>query len=735
MDGQTSREQNASVNDGKTTGNSGTLDSDGLVHPWPDLWPEYEHKGPRLPEKQWPIVNACLGSLGMPEYGRIQPADPLNRAAYAKIVEVLKTSWMIMTGQITSEGSEVASQLLEPLLEKEKLAKQEKLERLQEKLKIQRKALQVSSSSSSKHSSTSSELAASYTQSPMVSAGSPYPSFGDYFTNTPISPAPSKRSSVASQQVQSPHDAHHSSASFSGTSGQPVQPSSARPSAHSFDGHPGAQTPLKRGRVQSFTSVFSKTPKTPKTPKSPKLSAKSPKSHRKKDSIEELDQIVTTPLDAPPVPTIPATYGGKDTPHLSFDGALMSNKNTPQLAGTPVRKKKSMSFGDTPSFGNKSTPKHAGGTPSLGGRKTSMFFNDVLKSGKKKTPQVDHGTPMQPQMPTDGAQASSFSGPPASGTKTPPAEMYPSSSGPDKLAMLSVDTNFSSANAPDTHKHSRKRSTSSIATVDYDTFDNHIEELSRAYRAWDRDVSPIDLSTVDGEANSASIKTLDTQMIQALSREALAKLDKSTLKKTIDADSFAAKYPRTKPAASTFPLAHLALRLSQHLLNHVNAQYLPLLDCEYEIYNAHLVTRERLWRFRHPDAVHYPGPGIARPTPEAYLEAGYLVAWCTRFVQWAQEQQQLWVYHNVDVPASRFPGGGLKRPGRTMEVRSLLNWTDERVSVDPETGEAEVSGEGGACSAEEVKQRFEALAENQEDVERWAACEEQVRKLAAYMAE
>ncbi|GME22939.1 hypothetical protein GTA08_BOTSDO08881 [Neofusicoccum parvum] len=689
----------------------GDIDLSDLVHPWPELWSK--PNGDPLSDSEWKIVHGCLGFLGMPEFGTIEPSDPCNRDAYDQVRNLLKMSWMLMTGQLTPSGNEVASQILKPMLEKEGRKKDAELRRLDELLRLRRKELKLPPVAASKRSSGSYGVkSVPPSPMPMELVGTPLPAFTDYFNNSPISPNASKHSSFGSSHGQPPSVER---SSWGSNNNQALQPSSARSSYHSsFDNHPGSQTPSKRNRVMSFGNLF-KNPKSPKRAKSPGPS-KSPKSPGKRGSAEEESLIATTPLDAPPVPPIPATFSGQNTPHMSFDGSFFSNRSTPLVIGSQsvTKRDSSSSAGDT-------TSAESGREPRL-----AIF-----------------GTPQRGQMPDKGLQSASFSGTPVM------PDMNAFSPRVATPTTLSANTSFCSANDSAADMRARTHSHSlSANTVDFNIFDAHMEEFVDVFRTWD--------NGEDIEESGADKRVFKFKTMQFLPKEERRNLKKEVINKQIDEitslrrhdfsehvekEALKAKYPITTSGihAKAFPLPLLALRLAQHLLDHINKSFLPQLDCAYELGNAANIARERVWRFRNPNDPHYPGPGIPRPTSDDYLHAGYMAAWATRFVQWAQEQEQLWQYNNIDVPdvANVRGGGGVKRQGRTIEVRNLMNWTDEKVDVDNKTGEIKIEGDGAVIPMEEVSDRFEKLAAREEEngmMKKWGACEDQVRRLASVMA-
>lgn len=712
-------------------------DSTEFIHPWPDLWPGYQHKRAKLSDRDWKIVNALLCPLGMNKYGKIEPCDPQNFEAYTNISKLLKVCWLVMTGQISPNECPQAYQLLKPLLEKEPQEKEAKLKVLEQKLKLRREALKISEPKSKKPSGSDYSRSTSLSSTPAMhsfsqmssppppSTTSPFPSFNDYFTDSPVSP-----SDVASK----------------------------RSSAQSTDNHPGSQTPSKARRMASFTNMFGKSPKTPKSPK------KGLKSHSRTGSAGDDDKIITTPLDAPPVPVIPASFSNRNTPATSFDSAPATAQNTSLPVSSPtVMKKVSMSFGASPSSNSFSNI--------IPNRQPSSSFTSSTSgsSSKRNTPVTSDGTPMRIQVPSNRTTSGSFSSVPPSGRQTP---LMASDSNPfcprvgtPATMMMHPNSSFAStiadSSAPEKHHSSKHSRTSSSAggtsnNPDYNVFDAHLEELIREFRAWDTD-GPGTISDEDEHQSPTKTAILATvhAALQPLDKENLDKLkgrDRAALVAAATALSKpdlhlaathaarVSKYPLPAPNAAPRhfgALPALALRIATLVLDAANAAFLPKLDCAYELANAAHAARERAWRARNPHDPVYPGPGVSRPPSREYLRAGYACAWATRFVVWAQEAAQVWEWENVDVPTKEESGGGLRRQGRTREVRNLLGMVDEEVRVDRETGEVVVEGEGAVLSVEEVERRFEALVEREEERgmgEKWEACEEQIRRLRGLLA-
>ncbi|EKG15945.1 hypothetical protein MPH_06911 [Macrophomina phaseolina MS6] len=165
------------------------LDGGNFVDPWPDLWTEYRHKPPKLSEKDWKIVNSCLGPLGMPDYGTIPPSDPENREAYKNIRKLLRDSWLVMTGQISPTECDATNTLLKPFLEKEEQEKKAKFEVLEQKLKLRKKALRIPEPSAKRSSGGDysrrlsipgtpvMQSSSAMSSPPPIPGSSPFPSF------------------------------------------------------------------------------------------------------------------------------------------------------------------------------------------------------------------------------------------------------------------------------------------------------------------------------------------------------------------------------------------------------------------------------------------------------------------------------------------------------------------------------------------------------------------------------
>ncbi|KAH7051330.1 hypothetical protein B0J12DRAFT_728282 [Macrophomina phaseolina] len=726
------------------------LDGGNFVDPWPDLWTEYRHKPPKLSEKDWKIVNSCLGPLGMPDYGTIPPSDPENREAYKNIRKLLRDSWLVMTGQISPTECDATNTLLKPFLEKEEQEKKAKFEVLEQKLKLRKKALRIPEPSAKRSSG------------------------GDYsrrlsIPGTPVMQSSSAMSSPPPIPGSSPFPSF-SSESFGESPALTTDGSSKRSSVQSGEPPSGSQTPSKRERLKSFTNLLSKIPKTPRSPK------QGNKAHRKSGSIEKEDVVVTTPVDAPPIPAIPATFSGKNTyATTAFESAPATTRNMLSQA-----KKISISFGPGSSFSEPGT--------NTTSRQPSMSFPSTASGdgGKKKTPLKSEDTPLSIEVLPNRTASGSFGSVTASGRGTPVIDtdfnpFSPCPSSTPAMAMTSPASSLASTvdfsavqehqdqqrqSIQHAHTHSRhssgggssKHNSSNNKTGNaLDIFDAHLSELLREFHAWDTGAPSSAAASTDAASSARALALLDTalQPLEKAELDALPARDRATLLAALAALTpadlhlaaahalRARRYPAAHPSrrrATTFAaLPALALRIAAAALAAANAAYLPRLDPSYELANHAHAARERAWRAAHPEDPHYPGAGVSRPAERGYLRAGYACAWAVRFVGWAREGMQVWEWENVDVVAERGmeKGGGLRRAGRTREVRGLLDMVDQRVSVEMETGELKVEGEGAVLSVEEVERRLEALAER--EAERgmgrvWRECEGQLRRLGGLMA-
>ncbi|KKY18562.1 hypothetical protein UCDDS831_g05842 [Diplodia seriata] len=507
------------------------------------------------------------------------------------------------------------------------------------------------------------------------SFNSPYTVAVDSFANSAVSPSTSKRSSTVSNQRSSANLDKRGSQSDIKT---PVaEADSKSSSAHSsFRGVPGAQTPSKRGRMASFTNAL-------KIPKSPKKGTKS-----QENSGTANEEVITTPRDAPPVPIIPTTFSAQNTPQTSFDTAT-STTGTPVPYTSPaipsLNRKVSRSFGGTPSI-------------SMAGRHTYQRQDVISDAGCQYLVQ-------------------------SAGRNTPNAS--------------AVDLSMPKG----ARKHSR---TSSGISMPSNIFDAHLDELLNEFRAWmdgqddnSRDSEGLDVKKILKPMDYDEIRKLKPLELEAKANE-VKKITHADLRAQVLKEHHDARFPPSipgHPAVSFGGLPYLALRIARHALDVVNEHFTPVLNCDYELENYHFADRQRRWNETHPDD-DYPYPGISRPTHASYLKAGYAAAWATRFVQWAQEQEQLWKYENIDLPTMNQPGGGFKRQGRTLEARFLLNMVDEEMDVDTMTGDLKIEGEGAMLKEDQVQEMFEKLAarEEQKGTKKvWAACEEQVKRLATMM--
>lgn len=605
------------------------------VHPWPDLWPDYMHKPPTLDPAQWTIINANLGSLGAAKNGAIDPCDEENRQAYEQIQEVLEACWLVMTGQLSPIGNTTAQHILKPILQKEKRDMKARLKVYEEKLTLRRVALNLpgedwkrlsgeSGKSDSFFSTPSMSTPSQVSSTPLIPCspaaemGSPFPAFAnttsvatDHFSSTPASPSTSKRSSATTNKRSSASSDKRSS-THSDTKPLLSEVDSKNSSAHtSFDGHSGAQTPSKPGKLALITNAF-------KVPKSPKKGTKSRENH---GAVE--GQVVTTPRDAPPVPTIPAPFSGQNTPNVS--------------------------------------------TTDLSTTKRSR-------------------------------------------------------------------------------KHSRA---SSGVSTRYNVFDAHLEELISEFNAWadgqdasmddvSKDPERPDVKEVLKPIDYDGIRRLDPSEHDAMANE-VKKITHADLRAQVLKEHHDAHFPSGAPghhSTSFAALPYLALRIARWVLDSVNESFLPQLKCDYEIENYKYAELERRWRVTHPGGKTNPFSGVSRPADGSYLRPAYAAAWATRFVQWAEEQQQLWKYENVDLPTMNEYGGGFRRPGRTLEAKFLLNMVNEKINIDRSTGELEIEGDGAMLKDDEVQRRFEKLAQREvrKDTKKvWAVCEEQIKRLSMMM--
>ncbi|KAB2573591.1 hypothetical protein BFW01_g2664 [Lasiodiplodia theobromae] len=747
---------------------AGRLHSGDRVHPWPNLWPDYMHKPPQLDQTQWTIINANLGSLGAAKDGAIDPCDEENRQAYEQIQEVLEVCWLVMTGQLSPIGNITAQNILKPILQKEKPDMKARLKVYEEKLTLRRIALNLpggdwkrlsgeSGKSDSFFSTPSMGTPSQVSSTPLVPCspaagmGGPFPAFAnspsvatDHFSSTPASPSTSKRSSSNTNKRSSASSDKRSS-THSDTKPLVSEADSKNSSAHtSFDGHSGAQTPSKRGKLALITSAF-------KVPKSPK---KSTKSWENSGAVER--QIVTTPRDAPPVPTIPAPFSGQNTPQTSFETAV-SSTNTPSLTASPtipsLNRKPSRSFAGTPSSSM------AGPTS-----KKYMSFDGYFsaESDEQKAYLASGSTVVPAQPPAGKVQSASFRGTPG-GRKTPTAIREPGLFSPradTPATMKSTDLDHASVSSRytpnvsttdlSTTKRSRKHSrASSGASTRYNVFDAHLEELLSEFNAWadGQDASMDDVSKDPERPNVKEIlKPLDYEEIRRLNpseHEAMVnevkKIMHADLRAQVLKEHHDARFPSGAPghrSTSFAALPYLALRIARWVLDAVNESFLPSLKCAYEIENYQFAEYERRWRVTHPGGKTNPFSGVSRPADGSYLRPAYAAAWATRFVQWAEEQQQLWKYENVDLPTMNEYGGGFRRPGRTMEAKFLLNMVNEKINIDRSTGDLEIEGDGAMLKDDEVQRRFEKLARREQrkgTKKVWAACEEQIKRLSMMM--
>ncbi|OJD39086.1 uncharacterized protein BKCO1_3000142 [Diplodia corticola] len=737
---------------------TGELDSAERVHPWPNLWSAYAQKPPTLAPNQWSIINANLKTLNGPENGRISPCDQENLEAYNQVHEILEESWLVMTGQVPPDGSLVAQKIVKPMLQKEKPDMGARLRVYEEKLTLRRTVLKLPGEewkrlSGESDKSTSSSSAPSMgtpiplasppfmpsspmgTGSPLTrSFNSPYTVGPDDFTDSPTSPNTSKRSSVSNMRDSTQSDLQNSV----------DEADSKTSSAHSsFRGHPGAQTPSRRSRLASFTSAL-------KVSKSPKKGSKS-----QDTSGAAGRDIVMTPIDAPPVPIIPATFSAQNTPQTSFD-TTASSTDTPLTNASPqvpsLNRKVSRSFGGNPST-------------SMAGlmRKKSTSFDGTLGlgSGEQQTNLESADATMNAQLLAEKKQSASFSGTSTTGVMSPaiPDLSMFSQSARTPATLSSADFSFVSGAARYTPnasmtdlgatKRSRKHSrTSSGVSMSNNAIDAHLDELLNEYRAWidgkdglmddnSRRSERPDVKEILKPIDYEEIRKLKPREFEAMANE-VKKITHADLRAQVLKEHHDARFPPGvpgRPASSFAALPYLALRIARNALDVVNEHFLHQLNCDYEIENHHYSKRERDWSEACPGAV-YPYPGVSRPTKKSYLRAGYAAAWATRFVQWAQEQEQLWKYENIDLPTMGEPGGGFKRPGRTLEAKLLLNMVDEEMDIDGSTGDLKVEGEGAILKEDQVREMFERLArrENQKGTKKvWAACEEQVKRLAMMM--
>lgn len=738
------------------------------VHPWPDLWPDYMHKPPTLDPAQWTIINANLGSLGAAKNGAIDPCDEENRQAYEQIQEVLEACWLVMTGQLSPIGNTTAQHILKPILQKEKRDMKARLKVYEEKLTLRRVALNLpgedwkrlsgeSGKSDSFFSTPSMSTPSQVSSTPLIPCspaaemGSPFPAFAnttsvatDHFSSTPASPSTSKRSSATTNKRSSASSDKRSS-THSDTKPLLSEVDSKNSSAHtSFDGHSGAQTPSKPGKLALITNAF-------KVPKSPKKGTKSRENH---GAVE--GQVVTTPRDAPPVPTIPAPFSGQNTPQTSFESAV-SSTNTPSLAASPtvpsLNRKPSRSFAGTPS-----TP-IAGPTS-----KKYMSFDGYFsaESDKQKAPLASGNTVVPAQLPVGKAQSASFSGTPG-GRKTPatireaglfsPRADTPATVKSTDLDHASVSSRYTpnvSTTDLSTTKRSRKHSrASSGVSTRYNVFDAHLEELISEFNAWadgqdasmddvSKDPERPDVKEVLKPIDYDGIRRLDPSEHDAMANE-VKKITHADLRAQVLKEHHDAHFPSGAPghhSTSFAALPYLALRIARWVLDSVNESFLPQLKCDYEIENYKYAELERRWRVTHPGGKTNPFSGVSRPADGSYLRPAYAAAWATRFVQWAEEQQQLWKYENVDLPTMNEYGGGFRRPGRTLEAKFLLNMVNEKINIDRSTGELEIEGDGAMLKDDEVQRRFEKLAQREvrKDTKKvWAVCEEQIKRLSMMM--
>ncbi|KAL1614565.1 hypothetical protein SLS54_009626 [Diplodia seriata] len=739
----------------------GELDSAERVHPWPNLWPKYSHKPPNMDPKQWAIVNANLGTLGASKDGAIDPCDDENLEAYQQVQDILETSWLVMTGQLPPDGNHIAQKILKPMLQKEKPDMGARLRVYEEKLTLRRRVLKLpgeewkrlsgesdkSASSSAPSMGTPIQFASPpfMPSSPATEMGnplsrsfnSPYTVAVDSFANSAVSPSTSKRSSTVSNQRSSANLDKRGSQSDIKT---PVaEADSKSSSAHSsFRGVPGAQTPSKRGRMASFTNAL-------KIPKSPKKGTKS-----QENSGIANEEVITTPRDAPPVPIIPTTFSAQNTPQTSFDTAT-STTGTPVPYTSPaipsLNRKVSRSFGGTPSV-------------SMAGvsNKKTMSFDGTLGLGNdgQKMHLASPDATTYAQLLAEKQQSASFSGTPTNDRMSSPmpdantsfSQVIGTPLKPNEFTFVSAaGRNTPNASAVDlsmpkgARKHSR---TSSGISMPSNIFDAHLDELLNEFRAWmdgqddnSRDSERLDVKKILKPMDYDEIRKLKPLELEAKANE-VKKITHADLRAQVLKEHHDARFPPSipgHPAISFGGLPYLALRIARHALDVVNEHFTPVLNCDYELENYHFADRQRRWNETHPDD-DYPYPGISRPTHASYLKAGYAAAWATRFVQWAQEQEQLWKYENVDLPTMNQPGGGFKRQGRTLEARFLLNMVDEEMDVDTMTGDLKIEGEGAMLKEDQVQKMFEKLAarEEQKGTKKvWAACEEQVKRLATMM--